>query len=185
MSYNFKALTVLVVESSHAMFELTKSVLQTFGVDNIVYAHDCDTGFKKFCTEQPDMIIVDWLDDHQTGLDLTRRIRTDKDSPNPFVPVIMMTGFSQKKRVFMARDSGITEFIVKPYTAKTLYKRIERIIEQPRQFVKSKDFFGPDRRRQRIPFSGYDRRKNREEKPKKSASVAEVAKAIKERTTSD
>jgi two-component system chemotaxis response regulator CheY len=46
-----------------------------------------------------------------------------------------------------ARDAGVTEFLVKPFTARDLYRRLYQIIERPRQFVRSEDFFGPDRRR--------------------------------------
>ena len=58
-----------------------------------------------------------------------------------------MTGYSNRVRVEHARDEGITEFLAKPYTSRDLYNRIVQIIEKPRQFVKNKEFFGPDRRR--------------------------------------
>ena len=58
-----------------------------------------------------------------------------------------MTGFSSRLRVEKARDAGITEFLVKPFTSEDLYKRVHQIIEKPRQFVESDGFFGPDRRR--------------------------------------
>ena len=185
MAYKFNALNVLVVESSHAMFELTKSVLNTFGIDNVSFAYDVESGFREYCRQIPDLVVMDWLDDEETGLLLAERIRQDQQSPNPFVPIIMMTGFSQKKRVIAARDSGITEFVVKPYTAATLYSRIERIIEQPRQFVKSPDFFGPDRRRQTGNFSGPDKRRNREEQVKSHSIAARVAKDLLHKNETD
>jgi DNA-binding response OmpR family regulator len=81
------------------------------------------------------------------GLTLTQRIRKDPGSTNKQTPIILMTGFSHKMRVESARDAGVTEFITKPFTAKDLYKRIEEVIERPRQFVDSGSFLGPDRRR--------------------------------------
>ena len=65
-----------------------------------------------------------------------------------------MTGYSNRSRVETARDNGMTEFLVKPYTARDLYNRIARLIDQPRRFVKTKDFFGPDRRRHKD--EGYE-----------------------------
>ena len=88
------------------------------------------------------------------GISLTRRIRNDPASPNQFVPVILMTGFSEKRRVFQARDAGVTEFLVKPFNARDLYRRICQVIEKPRQFISSEDFFGPDRRRK--VMANYD-----------------------------
>jgi two-component system chemotaxis response regulator CheY len=92
-------------------------------------------------------VIADWMMRPMDGIAFTRLIRNDPSSPNPYVPVILMTGFSERRRVVQARDSGVTEFLVKPFNAKDLYKRIAQVIERPRQFVKSEDFFGPDRRR--------------------------------------
>lgn len=159
MAYQFKNITVLVVESSRAMFDLTKAVLGTFGVNQIYSAYGYEEGFNNYCRLNPDLVIVDWLDDPNNGLELTKRIRQDPKSPNPFTPIVLMTGYSQKKRVIAARDSGITEFIVKPFTAKALFQRIEQLIERPRNFVNCESYFGPDRRRKRDgEYDGPDRR---------------------------
>lgn len=160
MPYQFSKIKVLVVESNNAMFDLTKGVLQTFGFGRVLSSYNVENAFHVFCRENPELVIVDWLSSEPNGIDLTRMIRTFPESPNPYVPIIMMTGYSQKRRVMMARDAGITEFVVKPFTAETLYKRIQTIIEKPRDFVKSPDFFGPDRRRKSQDYTGEDRRKD-------------------------
>ena len=87
--------------------------------------------------------------DSMDGLELIEKIRNDEDSPDPFVPIILMTGYSNQVRVETARDSGMTEFLAKPFKARDLYTRIVQIIEKPRQFVKNDYFFGPDRRRRK------------------------------------
>lgn len=159
MSYQFKNITVLIIESSRAMFDLTKGVLTSFGVNQVYAAYGHDDGYDAYRRMAPDLIIIDWLGEPQSGLELTRKIRKDPTSPNPFTPIILMTGYSQKSRVIKARDSGITEFLVKPFTAKALYQRIEQLIERPRSFVKCDNYFGPDRRRKRDgEYSGPDRR---------------------------
>jgi DNA-binding response OmpR family regulator len=70
-----------------------------------------------------------------------------------------MTGFSARERVIAARDTGVTEFLVKPFTANDLYKRIDHVIMKPRQFVKSPDFFGPDRRRKFLDGQNIPKRR--------------------------
>lgn len=149
MSYKFESLKVLVVEDNEPMLELTKSILQTFGVGTLYTAMDGEHGFTIFCKSNPDMVIADWMMQPCDGISLTRRIRNDKRSPNPYVPIILMTGFSEKRRVISARDAGVTEFLVKPFNARDLYRRIVQVIEKPRQFIRAEDFFGPDRRRNR------------------------------------
>lgn len=147
MSYQFQNITVLIVEDNQPMLELAKSIMLAFGVKNVIPAKHGEDGFKKFCEHNPDIVIADWMMKPMDGISLARRIRNDPVSPNKFVPFVLMTGFSEKRRVMQARDAGVTEFLVKPFTARDLYKRLYQIIERPRQFVRSDDFFGPDRRR--------------------------------------
>jgi two-component system, chemotaxis family, chemotaxis protein CheY len=147
MGYNFEKTKILIVEDNQPMLDLAKSILLTFGVGTVFLAKNGNEGFEIFCDENPDLVIADWMMKPVDGISLTRRIRNDQMSPNKFVPVILMTGFSEKRRVIQARDAGVTEFLVKPFNARDLYRRMMQVIERPRQFVRSEDFFGPDRRR--------------------------------------
>ncbi len=154
MTYRFAHITILLVEDNQAMLGLIRAVLQSFGVGNIVTALNGDDAFAAYCRHNPDLIITDWMMEPCDGIALSRRIRNDPKSPNQFVPIILMTGFSEKGRVFHARDAGITEFLVKPFNTRDLYKRLYQLIEKPRQFVRNEGFFGPDRRRKAL--DGYD-----------------------------
>lgn len=83
-------------------------------------------------------------------------MRTAKDSPDPYVPIVMLTGHTEMIRVVVARDAGVTEFLAKPISAKGLLSRLISVIEQPRPFIRTKTYFGPDHRRQNIgPHRGY------------------------------
>ncbi len=166
MSYQFHTITVLVVEDNQPMLELAKSLLLTFGVGHVLTAKDGNDGYRIFCETNPDVVLADWMMQPLDGISLTRLIRNDSKSPNPYVPVILMTGFSEKRRVVQARDAGVTEFLVKPFNARDLYRRIAQIIERPRQFVRSQDFFGPDRRRTRqTEYQGPLRREEDQRSP--------------------
>ena len=163
MAYQFRNISVLIVEDNVPMMELIKALLETFGIVNVDNAKDGEEGFKKFCYSNHDLVIADWMMKPMDGISLTRLIRNDPRSPNQFVPVILVTGFSEKRRVLQARDAGVTEFLVKPFNARDLYRRIAQIIERPRQFVRSEDFFGPDRRRKRdVEYGGPERRQDRD-----------------------
>lgn len=159
MTYRMQDVTVLLIEDNQAMLNLVKAVLQSFGVGNVITALDGEIGFKLFCQHNPDLVITDWMMTPCDGLELGRKIRFNPKSPNKFVPIILMTGFSEKQRVISARDEGITEFLVKPFNTRDLYRRLYRIIEAPRQFVETENFFGPDRRRTKpTEYSGPKRR---------------------------
>lgn len=161
MAYQFYRISVLVVEDNQPMLEITKALLITFGVGEVITAQNGEEGFRAFCEHNPDIIIADWMMKPTDGIAFTKMVRSNPDSPNPYAPIILMTGFSEKRRVLQARDAGVTEFLVKPFTARDLYKRIAQIIERPRQFVKAENFFGPDRRRSRNQtFTGPFRRES-------------------------
>lgn len=147
MSYEFKKITVLIVDSQPAVIDLLSGVLHMLGVRSIVARTDGQSGLRAMEQHSPDLAIVDWDLKTMDGLEFTKRVRGK--SSNPFVPIILTTGFSVARRVKAARDAGVTEFLKKPFTAHTLYKRVEEIIERPRQFIRADGYFGPDRRRKR------------------------------------
>jgi len=160
------------------MVDLLKSLLEAYGITRIYTAQDGDEGFAIFKKELPDLILSDWMMKPVDGISFTRRIRNDVGSPNKFIPIILMTGFSEKRRVMQARDAGVTEFLVKPFNARDLYRRIVQIIERPRQFVRSEDFFGPDRRRKRDSAYGGPRRREDDDKLK-NMTAREMAEKLK------
>lgn len=147
MAYQLNKIKFLIVEDNSCMLELISSILETLGATNIVRAKNGEEGFELYQKENPDLIIADFMMQPIDGLVLTKKIRNEVTGPNKFVPIILTTGFSDKKRVMEARDSGVTEFLVKPFNVRDLYRRITQVVEKPRQFVRSEDFFGPDRRR--------------------------------------
>lgn len=150
MAYQFHRISVLVVEDNQPMLDITKSLLVTFGVGHVIGAQNGEIGYKRFCEYNSDIVIADWMMKPMDGISFTRMVRNDAQSPNPYVPIILMTGFSEKRRVLQARDAGVTEFLVKPFNARDLYRRLVQVIERPRQFVRAPDFFGPDRRRHKV-----------------------------------
>jgi DNA-binding response OmpR family regulator len=87
-------------------------------------------------------------------------VRSSSSPVTRFVPIIMLSGHSEKRCVIEARDAGVTEFLTKPVAAKSLYERILSVVLAPRPFIKTKDYFGPDRRRTvNSKYAGPERRK--------------------------
>lgn len=159
MAFKFERLTVLIVEDTLPMLKLVTSVLDTLGVGKVHSAAEGDEGYRLFMEENPDIVITDWHMQPMSGIDLVKKIRTNDKSPNRTVPIVMMTGFSAMPRVAQARDTGVTEFLVKPFSANDLARRIAYVINKPRDFIETPDYFGPDRRRRKIEnYSGPFRR---------------------------
>lgn len=165
MGYNLKNISVLVVDDMQPILELMRDVLLSLGFKNIYLASSGKHGYEALCKHDPDLVITDWIMGESNsndidGTEFAKMIRRNARSPNPYVPIIMMTGFSSRLRVEAARDAGVTEFMTKPFKARDLYSRICQIIEKPRQFVAIDSFVGPDRRRRDSDvYKGADRRK--------------------------
>lgn len=152
-------LKVLVVDDSENMRRLVKALLRSFGITQILEASEGAQAFELVQRLNPDLIVTDWRMEPVDGLALTRMLRQSERSPDPYIPVIMMTAYAERIRVLAARDAGVTEFLVKPLSAKSLYSRLRAVIEQPRDFVRVGQYFGPDRRRHRDnQYSGEERR---------------------------
>ena len=148
---NFNRLRFLVIDDNAHMRRIMRTLLHGFGTREVYEAEDGAAGLEAFTHFLPDIVITDWAMPIFDGLELTQMIRQPGANANPYVPIIMLTGHSEKKRVVVARDAGATEFLAKPISAKALYERILNIVANPRPFVKTKTYFGPDRRRERQP----------------------------------
>jgi len=95
------------------------------------------------------------------GIEMTRMMRDQKSSVNPFVPIIMVSGHSERAKVMAARDAGVTEYMMRPFTVGSLAARLESALITPRPFVESAGYIGPCRRRRAISgFSGPYRRES-------------------------
>ncbi len=137
---------------------IVKRILASLGSKNIREAEDGADGLKVLQTFFPDIIITDWVMDPIDGIEMSHMIRNSSDSKNPFVPIIMLTAHSEISRIIKARDSGINEIVVKPVSVKSLFSRIQMVIERPRPYVKVGDYFGPDRRRKQVDVRGKEKR---------------------------
>ena len=147
--YDFSDISVLVAEHNSYMRQTIRSILRTFNIGQIEEARTPEHAGDAYRLHKPDVVFADWAPGFD-GMSLLKRIRRDDDSPNPFVPVIVVTSLSDKEHVLTARDLGMTEFLAKPFSPKLIYLRLRIIAEQPRSFVRTGNFFGPDRRRRQV-----------------------------------
>lgn len=162
MAYKLNNVAVLVVDSNHNHMQLIKEVLRPLGVNRIAEAMNAKDALSYLENNVVDIIFTEWhMDGEMDGLGFVEWVRKNPASKNVFVPIIMVTAQSEEWKVMKARDAGMTEFLVKPFSARSMARRITMVIENPRQFVRTDDFFGPDRRRHRISnYTGQERRKD-------------------------
>ncbi len=165
MSYQLEHLRILIVDDNSHIRQLLRTILHAVGIRSIEIAEDGALGFDAFCKMDYDIVFTDYEMEPISGIDLADLIRTSRKSPNPYVPIIMISAYSDQARVQHARDHGVTEFLAKPFTVDVLVSRLETVIENPRPFIRTETYFGPDRRRFQDPKdSGPERRKSELEK---------------------
>src|SRR4051812_15243121 len=177
---DFNRLRFLVIDDNVHMRRIVRTLLHSFGVRDVFEAEDGAAGLEAFTQYSPDIILADWAMPIFDGVELAQMIRQPGANANPYVPIIMLTGHSERTRVTNARDAGVTEFMVKPISAKALYQRILNVVVNPRPFIRTGTYFGPDRRRNVNPsYSGPERRKGGQAEIVRQGALIDKARASK------
>lgn len=160
---DFSHVRFLVVDSNRLMCQLVKDILMMLGCTQVTTARDSEKAIASLRAGGYDVLVTEWNLKPRSGLELLDWLRTDATSPDRMMPVIMLTANSEVEYVMESRDKGVTEFLAKPFTADGMYRRLVSVVARPRDFVSVKGYFGPDRRRQQLPFEGPDRRQQKPE----------------------
>jgi two-component system chemotaxis response regulator CheY len=159
---DFSKISFLVVEPNRLMGQMVRDVLQMLDVQYIDRARDFETAVNVLRMGRTDIMITEWALSQEklgrNGMDIVHWVRNDGGSPNRMMPIVMMTANSEEEYVCRARDCGVSEFVAKPYTVNGFYTRLASAIARPRQFVRIGEYFGPDRRRRKVDYTGPERR---------------------------
>lgn len=155
---HFDALRILIAEDNKYMQEILVTLLLVLGIRHIDRAETTAQALSLIAKHDYDFVLIDIEMAPIGGIELTRLLRRAPDTSNPYVPIIIVTGHTNKAIVEEARDAGMTEFLAKPVTAQMLCRRIKEIVERPRPFIRTPTFVGPDRRRQQRNHLNQGRR---------------------------
>lgn len=128
------SLRVLVVDDNRHMRTLIKSLFYAMGCKLITECSEGSEALEELANRRIDLIVCDWVMKPIDGLELLKLIRTAPDSPSPDVPLIMLTGHTERERVIEARDAGVTEFLAKPISAEKLYSRVISALTSNRHY---------------------------------------------------
>ena len=120
------AISVMIVDDQQSMRGICKYILNQLGFTQIVEAKSGRDALGKLEKSSVDLIISDWNMEDIDGLTLLRVIR--KHPKTQGMPFIMATGRSDKEQVKEAISSGVNNYIIKPFDASTMKKRIEAVI---------------------------------------------------------
>lgn len=123
-----KHIKILVVDDFATMRKVIRNLLKQVGYENIVEAEDGVIALRTLKSQKIDLIVSDWNMPNMTGLELLKAVRADEDlKPTPF---LMVTAEALQDNVIAAVKAGVSNYIVKPFTAETLNEKISKIIEK-------------------------------------------------------
>jgi two-component system chemotaxis response regulator CheY len=151
---------IMVLEPNPLMRRITVGILRLLGARKIIEMDSVNNAAAYLRQGDVDIVMSEWYLPGSSGVDLVRWLRHEHPDI-AFTPFIMMTSQTRLESVTTARNAGITEFVAKPFSAKSLVARIREVIERPRPFVSIGKYFGPDRRRRAmIQEENAERRKH-------------------------
>lgn len=126
MSVN-KNLKILIVDDFATMRKVIRNLLKQGGFENVVEAEDGAAALKILKSQQVDFIISDWNMPNMSGLELLKAVRGDDELKA--LPFLMVTAEALKDNVVAAVKAGVSNYIVKPFTAEVLNEKIEKIVK--------------------------------------------------------
>lgn len=153
-------LRVCVIHGDGTMRRTIREELSVLGVHQIRECTDPSMALLLLAEFEADFCIVDWQGAPMDGLEFVNFIRHSDESPDPKLPIIMLTGNPTTRHVVDARNAGVDEFLAQPITRQALHARLLALMENPMHFIQSEEYRGPDRRRLRRPFVGRHQRES-------------------------
>jgi two-component system chemotaxis response regulator CheY len=118
---------VLVVDDMSTMRRIVKNILKQLGFTNLEEAENGQDALNKLKAEPYGFVVSDWNMPVMMGIDLLRSIRADEALKH--IPVLMVTAEAQKENLMEAIKAGVSNYIVKPFTAETMQEKINKIFK--------------------------------------------------------
>ncbi len=115
---------VLVADDSGVMRKIIIRSLMACGVSEVVEAADGKEGWDAFQRETVDLVLTDWNMPEMSGLEFLQQIRGSGST----VPVIMITTEAEKSKVIEAIQSGVTDYLSKPFEQEELRDKLEKYV---------------------------------------------------------
>ncbi len=118
---------VLLVDDFSTMRRIIKNLLKEVGFTNIDEAENGNAALEKLKGGDFDFVISDWNMPVMTGIDLLRAVRADGNLKE--MPFLMVTAEAKQENIVEALQAGVSNYIVKPFTSKTLQEKIDKIFD--------------------------------------------------------
>ncbi|MBF0376631.1 MAG: chemotaxis response regulator CheY [Desulfamplus sp.] len=121
------SIKVLIVDDFATMRRILKNILKQLGFKNLLEADDGTTAMETLEKNDIDLVISDWNMPKMTGLELLKWVRANKKYAK--TPFLMVTAEAQKQNVIEAVQAGVSNYVVKPFTAEAISEKLKKILK--------------------------------------------------------
>lgn len=121
-----KKMPIMIVDDYSTMLRIMRNLLRQLDFENVEEASDGSAALQKLKMGKFGLVISDWNMQPVTGLDLLKQVRADAQLKH--IPFIMVTAESKTENVLVAKQAGVSNYIVKPFTAETLKTKMESVL---------------------------------------------------------
>jgi CheY-like chemotaxis protein len=159
MRLNLRGVTTLLVDSDHFTRGLIAQMLRGFGMEAPAIYDSGKAAKVHLMHHYSDLCILEAVFPDMDSAELIRWIRRQDKSPLRFVPIIVLSSYTQHRHVTLARDAGANLVLTKPVSPQVLFDHIAWVAKAPRPFIETGNYIGPDRRFRTIdPPDGKNKR---------------------------
>lgn len=156
---NLKSVTTLLVDRDPFTRGLVAQMLRGFGMDPPMQCETAAQAMHHLENHYADLCIFEAMQPDMAGAELIKWVRCQDKSPFRFVPIIVMSGYTQLRLISSARDAGANIVVKKPLSPQAIYDRVLWVARNQRPFIEAGDYIGPDRRFRNVePRDGVYRR---------------------------
>lgn len=161
----FSKLKILVIDDHAPTRTTLTSILATAGIERVTAVANLADATEHLKQGRFDILLCDVNVAGENGLALVKEVRHNKNFTNRYMPIIVLSADSREGTIGVARRLGANHFLTKPVDPAILLDTVRNVIERPRAFFETKDYFGPDRRIRQE--SGADERRASDTAPRK------------------
>jgi two-component system, chemotaxis family, chemotaxis protein CheY len=149
---NLRDLVILIADQNSYVRRIINGMLRGFGANKVMEVEQSMGLFHALSGQKIDILLCDTRLPPHGGLILTRTIRRNAENENRTLPIMLMASDTSEASIKQARDAGANMVVAKPMSPSSLYDRLSWIAFNPRPFIDTATYFGPDRR---FKIEGY------------------------------
>ena len=180
----FKDIKPLIIDPDGHSKALLRKLLTAFGVSRIMSTNATDEALIMLRRETFSIVFLDEMAGPLKPVHFLKMLRRDLNTNDFTVPVVLVSAGADTAKITAARDAGMNDVIAKPVSVQTIERKLRSLLVEPRDFVTTKSFVGPNRRHTQEDRRQFgERTAKKERRGKKPSPVFPIAPRLSPKDT--